>query len=80
MAEIQRACAFEATNPNSVDAEAFSKMAETAGGAVRTVSGVEGLGSKVMKNQKTMTRMAERIAELGAQLVQLSTHPPAASA
>ncbi|MFI9077588.1 hypothetical protein ACIGW8_14050 [Streptomyces sioyaensis] len=80
MAEMQRACAFEAANPNSVDAEAFSKMAETADGAMRMVSGVEGLGSKVMKNQRTMTQMAERIADLEAQVVQLSTHPPAASA
>ncbi|MBV6696970.1 hypothetical protein KV557_07510 [Kitasatospora aureofaciens] len=80
MAEMQRACAFEATNPSSPDADAFSKMAETADGAMRMVSGVEGLGSKVMKNQRTMTRMAERIADLEAQVVQLSAHPPAASA
>lgn len=80
MAEMQRACAFEATNPSSVDAEAFSKMAETADGAMRMVSGVEGLGSKVMRNQKTMTRMAERIADLEAQVIQLGGGSSAASA
>lgn len=80
MAEMQRACAFEAANPHSVDAEAFSKMAQTADGAMRMVSGIEGLGSKVMKNQRTMSKMAERIADLEAQVIELSVRPPAASA
>jgi len=80
MAEMKRACAFEATNPNRIDADAFSKMAEVADGAMRMVSGVEKLGSKVMKNQWTVKQMAERIADLEAQVMELSVRPPAASA
>ncbi|MER5641106.1 hypothetical protein ABT095_29670 [Kitasatospora sp. NPDC002227] len=80
MAEMQRACAFEATNPHSIDADAFSKMAEVADGAMRIVSGVEKLGSKVMKDQRTVKKMAERIADLEAQVIEMSVRPPAASA
>ncbi|NEA68122.1 hypothetical protein G3I56_37410 [Streptomyces sp. SID12488] len=80
LAEMKRATAFEATNPHSIDAQAFGQMAQTADGAMRLISGVEGLGTKVMKNQRTMNVMAARIADLEAQVSEMTTDPSAASA
>jgi hypothetical protein len=80
MAEMHRACAFQATVQSSVDADAFSKMAEVADGAMRMVSGVEKLGSKAMKTQRTVNKMASRIADLEAEVIELRSRPPAASA
>lgn len=80
MGDMHRACSFEAGNPNSVDREAFGQMADAAEGGIRTFSGVERLGSKVVKNQGTMRRQAERIADLEAQIAELTSDQSAASA
>ncbi|MFF9569407.1 MULTISPECIES: hypothetical protein [unclassified Streptomyces] len=80
MGDMHRACSFEAGNPNSLDREAFGQMAEAAEGGIRTFSGVERLGSKVVQNQGTMRRQAERIADLEAQIAELTSGQSAASA
>ncbi|WJV51739.1 hypothetical protein [Streptomyces flavofungini] len=81
MGDMHRACAFEAHNPNSLDQEAFGQMAAAAEGSIRTFSGVERLGSKIVKNHGTMRRQAERIADLEAQIAELTSgESPAASA
>ncbi|WP_406192364.1 hypothetical protein OH807_00795 [Kitasatospora sp. NBC_01560] len=41
---------------------------------------MEKFGSKVMKNQRTVKQMAERIADLEVKVIELSVRPPAASA
>lgn len=60
MGDMHRACTFEANNPNSIEPEAFGQMADAAEGCMKTVSGVEGLGSKVFNAQGTIRRQAER--------------------
>ncbi|WP_433546417.1 hypothetical protein ACQPZG_15920 [Streptomyces sp. CA-294286] len=80
MGDMHRACSFEASNPNSLDREAFGQMAEAAEGGIRTFSGVEKLGSKVVRNQGTMRRQAERIADLEAQIAEMTSDQSAASA
>jgi len=80
MAEMKRACDFEATNPNSLDAQAFGQMAATADGAMRLISGVEGLGNKVMSNQERMKAMAARIADLEAQVSEMTEDSSTATA
>lgn len=80
MGDMHRACTFEATNPHSIEPEAFGQMAEAAEGCMKTVSGVEGLGSKVVNAQGTMRRQAQRIADLEAQIADLTSRQPAASA
>ncbi|MCF3167074.1 MULTISPECIES: hypothetical protein [Streptomyces] len=80
MGDMHRACTFEANNPNSIEPEAFGQMADAAEGCMKTVSGVEGLGSKVLRNQGTIRRQAERIADLEAQIADLTSHQSAASA
>lgn len=79
MAEMKRACGFEATNPRSLDASAFGQMAATADGAMRLISGVEGLGSKVMSNQQRMNAMAARIADLEAQVSEMTAESSSAA-
>ncbi|MDI3420441.1 hypothetical protein [Streptomyces luteolus] len=80
MGDMHRACTFEANNPNSIDAEAFGQMADAAEGGMRTISGVERLGSRAVQNQGTMRRQAERIADLEAQIAELTAQQSAASA
>ncbi|KNB49023.1 hypothetical protein [Streptomyces caatingaensis] len=80
MGDMHRACTFEANNPHSIEPEAFGQMAEAAEGCMKTVSGVEGLGSKVLHAQGTMRRQAQRIADLEAQIAELTAHQSAASA
>ncbi|MEU0738628.1 hypothetical protein [Streptomyces sp. NPDC006134] len=79
MGDMHRACTFEANNPNSIEPEAFGQMAEAAEGCMKTVSGVEGLGSKVLQAQGTMRRQAQRIADLEAQLAEVTSRQSAAS-
>ncbi|MDJ0347598.1 hypothetical protein QMK19_41140 [Streptomyces sp. H10-C2] len=80
LAEMKRATAFEATNPQSIDAQAFGQMAQTADGALRLISGVEGLGTKAMKDQQTINAMAAQIADLKAQVNEMTADPSVASA
>ncbi|MCI3932104.1 hypothetical protein [Streptomyces sp. AN091965] len=80
MGDMHRACTFEASNPHSIEPEAFGQMAGAVDGCMKTVSGVEGLGSKVFKAQGTIRRQAERIADLEAQVAELTSPPSAASA
>ncbi|KUL69410.1 MULTISPECIES: hypothetical protein [unclassified Streptomyces] len=80
MGDMHRACTFEANNPNSIEPEAFGQMADAAEGCIKTVSGVEGLGSKVVSAQGTIRRQAQRIADLEAQIADLTSHESAASA
>jgi hypothetical protein len=80
MGDMHRACTFEANNPQSIEPEAFGQMADAAEGCMKTVSGVEGLGSKVFRAQGTIRRQAERIADLEAQVAELTSEKSAASA
>lgn len=80
MGDMHRACSFEAGNPHSLDRDAFGQMADAAEGGIRTFSGVERLGSKVVQNQGTMRRQAERIADLEAQIAEMTSDQSAASA
>ncbi|WP_251063768.1 MULTISPECIES: hypothetical protein [unclassified Streptomyces] len=80
MGDMHRACTFEANNPNSIEPKAFGQMADAAEGCMKTVSGVEGLGSKVFRAQETIRRQAERIADLEAQVAELTSEKSAASA
>lgn len=80
MGDMHRACTFEANNPNSIEPEAFGQMAEAVEGCMKTVSGVEGLGSKVLQAHGKMQRQAQRIADLEAQIAELTSRQSAASA
>lgn len=80
LTEMKRATAFEAKNPHSIDGQAFGQMAQTADGALQMIGGVEGLGTKVMKNQLKMNAMAARIADLEAQVSEMTVDPSVASA
>ncbi|MFE3475735.1 hypothetical protein ACFXOI_29645 [Streptomyces bacillaris] len=80
MGDMHRACTFEANNPNSVEPEAFGQMAQAAEGCMKTVSGVESLGSKVLQAHGTMRRQAQRIADLEAQVAELTSRQSSASA
>lgn len=80
MSDMRRACIFEASNPNSIDAEAFGQMAQAAEGSMRTISGVERLGTKVVQTEGTNRRLAKRIAELETQIAEMTVETPAASA
>ena len=79
MGDMHRACTFEANNPHSIEPEAFGQMADAAEGCMKTVSGVEGLGSKVLQAQGTMRRQAQRIADLEAQLAELTSRQSASA-
>lgn len=79
MAEMKRACEFEAQNPASIDSAAFGQMADTADGAMRLISGVGGLGEKVMANQTTIKTMAARIADLEAQVSEMTADSSSAA-
>lgn len=78
--DMHRACTFEAHNPHSIDAVAFGQMADAADGMVKTVSGVESLGSRIVQTQRSDRRKAQRIAELEAQIAELTAERQAASA
>ncbi|MFI5987587.1 hypothetical protein ACIBEA_42835 [Streptomyces sp. NPDC051555] len=80
MGDMHRACVFEANNPNSLDQEAFGQMADAAEGSMRTIGGVERLGSKAVQRQKTIVHMAKEIADLKAQIADLTSDESAASA
>lgn len=51
-----------------------------ADGMVKTVSGVESLGSRIVQTQRSDRRKAQRIAELEAQIAELTAERQAASA
>ena len=52
MAEMKRACEFEAKNPASIAPAAFGQMADTADGAMRLISGVVALARRSWRTRR----------------------------
>ncbi|WP_434593664.1 hypothetical protein [Streptomyces sp. A5-4] len=79
MSDMERSCTFEAHNAHGIAPQAFGQMATTVGGCIAAVSGVEELGQQVYRQQGKINTQAQRIADLEAQLAEVSTQTSSAT-